>query len=186
MRRFVHTIPARSSSVNLGAMMNNKEQLAPDELRHFAKGARVMPDGQRIPQRQDKHGKLYLRADVDAAVVKKISCGSYFYLRAKRMVEDAEKATKLTDKVVDDFGRSLDRFLEMEARLSSESKRVSGSVRDAAEKLSQGLARIEKAADADKLTRVVELLERAAAAMQSLAELEKGGKLERIAQAIRS
>lgn len=61
----------------------------------------------------------------------------------------------------------------------------SGGVRDAADKLAAGLNKIEKAANFDRLERYVELLERAAKAMDLLATLEQSGKLEKIAGALR-
>lgn len=101
------------------------------------------------------------------------------------MTDDARNAIEKTEKVMAGFSDVLDRFLETEKRFAEQSKRASGSVRDAGEKLSQGLAKIEKVANFDRLQRYVELLERASVAMSALAELETSGKLEKIAAAIR-
>ena len=49
----------------------------------------------------------------------------------------------------------------------------------------QGLARIENAANCDRLQQYVSLIERASSAMKILADLEKEGKLDKIATAIR-
>ena len=59
-------------------------------------------------------------------------------------------------------------------------KKASGDVRDVANKLAEGLIKIEKVANFERLERYVELLERAAQAMSVLAELEKNGKLEKL------
>ena len=58
-------------------------------------------------------------------------------------------------------------------------------VAKAADDLASGLAKVEKAANFSNLERYVNLLERAATAMQTLAELEKAGKLEKIAGALK-
>ena len=101
------------------------------------------------------------------------------------MKSDIEKAVEITEKGIDEFGAALDRFLALEQRYADQSKKASGSVRDASEKLAQGLARIEKAANFDRLERYVQSLERAANAISTLAEIEASGKLEKIAGAIR-
>jgi len=44
---------------------------------------------------------------------------------------------------------------------------------------------VQKQADFNNLTRYVELLERAATAMTTLSELEKAGKLQKIAGALK-
>ena len=73
----------------------------------------------------------------------------------------------------------------MQTQITEASKKASGNIRDATEKLSQGLLKIEKTANFDRLERYVVLLERASVAIESLAELEKNGRLEKIANAIK-
>ena len=51
--------------------------------------------------------------------------------------------------------------------------------------MASGLSKIEKSADMARLQGYVELLERAATAMNALADLEKSGKLEKIANSLR-
>ena len=62
---------------------------------------------------------------------------------------------------------------------------MSGDVRKAADDLASGLLKVEKQANFANLERYVSLLERAAVSMQTLAELEKTGKLEKIAGALK-
>lgn len=133
----------------------------------------------------DKHGAIYKREDVDKSCLKMIVAKTYFFMGAKKMTTDAEKAIELTDDVQARFSKSLDRLVNTQERFSENTKKVSGNVRDAANKLADGLAKIEKTANFDKLERYVILLERAASAMTVLAELEKNGKLEKIANAIK-
>lgn len=101
------------------------------------------------------------------------------------MMTDTEKAIAKTDQVSSEFSAVIDRFIATENRLSEESKRVAGAVKASADRMGQGIDRLQKAADFERLERYVALLERAAVAMQSLAELEASGRLEKIASAIR-
>jgi len=133
----------------------------------------------------DKHGPAYSRESVDEIGRRYINSGDYFHRMAKQMTTDTEKAIDLTDDVEKRFSQSLNRFCATERKFADESKRASGSVRDAANKLADGLAKVEKAANFDRLERYVELLERAATAMNTLAELDKSGRLAKIAEAIK-
>jgi hypothetical protein len=137
------------------------------------------------PVKIDKRGPAFTREDVTACCMRLILTESYFEQKAKTMMEDAEKAIEKTEKMTAGFSETLEKFLSMEKNVAEQSKRAAGSVRDAGEKLAQGLAKVEKAANFDRLERYVVLLERAAAAMTTLAELETSGKLEKIASAIR-
>lgn len=101
------------------------------------------------------------------------------------MTQDFAKATEACDDATKLFQRSLDALMAAQDRISEASKRTSGNVRKAADDLQSGLNRIEKVASFDRLDRVVTILERAAAALTVLAELEKDGKLERIANAVK-
>ena len=137
------------------------------------------------PHAIDKHGVIYKRQDVDESCLKMIKTETYFCRGAKNMTIDAEKAIELTDDVTERFSKSLDRLTATHQKFSDKSKKASGDVRDAANKLAEGLIKIEKVANFERLERYVELLERAAQAMSVLAELEKNGKLEKIANAIK-
>lgn len=133
-----------------------------------------------------KTGPLYKKSEVTAACLKMVNTDyPFFNKKAKAMTTDVEKAIEKTTRVTSEFSLALDRLYNTEKQFAEESKRISGSVRAAGEKLAQGLAKVEKAANFDRLERYVVLLERAAAAMTTLAELEQSGKLEKIAGAIR-
>ncbi|MDP3875877.1 MAG: hypothetical protein Q8Q50_02740 [Methylobacter sp.] len=101
------------------------------------------------------------------------------------MTTDAQKAIELTDSVEKKFSESLRKLTAAEQSFALASKKASGSVRESTTKLSEGLLRIEKAANFDKLERYVELLERAAKAIDILGDLEKSGRLAKIADAIK-
>jgi len=137
------------------------------------------------PVAVDKHGPMYDRQDVNDMVVKQIGVNDYFSMRVKKMTQDSEKAKELVDQATDNFDVAIERMLKKNGMLEAETKKTSGNLRATAQKLSEGLTRIERAANFDRLERYVELLERAERAMSSLAELEKSGKLEKIAAAVR-
>jgi hypothetical protein len=69
--------------------------------------------------------------------------------------------------------------------MSDMTKKASGNIRKAADDLSSGLAKVEKQANFNNLERYVGLLERAATAMSTLSELEKAGRLDKIAGALK-
>jgi hypothetical protein len=137
------------------------------------------------PAIYDKRGPGYTREHIDGACKKLIMSDNYFYRMAKQMTIDAEKAIELSDDVERRFSESLARFTATERRFSEESKKAGGNIRDAANKLADGLAKIEKTANFDRLERYVELLERAAKAIDLLSELDKSGRLSKIAEAIK-
>jgi hypothetical protein len=134
---------------------------------------------------RDRYGPMFKTKDVMQMCMNMVLNESFFERHRKDMTTDAEIAIEKTEKVTREFSDSLDRFLAVEKRFADQSKRASGAVRDAGEKLANGLSRIEKAANFDRLDRYVDLLERAATAMTVLAELEASGKLDKIAGAIR-
>ena len=137
------------------------------------------------PAMYDKHGPGYRKSDVEKVIVKMINSDQYFKGQAKQMSTDTEKAIELTEDVNARFSKTLDNFQSTTKKFTEQAKNASGGVRDAADKLAAGLNKIEKAANFDRLERYVELLERAAKAMELLATLEQSGKLERIAGALR-
>lgn len=101
------------------------------------------------------------------------------------MNNDLIEATEITDEAIKFFGEAHDRFIAVENKFIADAKKSAGNVKDASEKIMQGISRIEKAANFQRLEQYVSLLERAATAMNMLAELEKTGKLEKIAASIR-
>lgn len=137
------------------------------------------------PVKIDKHGALYKGSDITELQIKMITTECFFERRAKKMATDIDKAIERTEQSIEHFERTSDRLLLIEKLFAEQAKKTSGNVRDAGEKLGQSIIRIEKLADFNKLERYVDLLERAASAMNVLAELEKTGKLEKIASAIR-
>jgi predicted nucleic acid-binding Zn-ribbon protein len=139
------------------------------------------------PVGSDKEGPIYLFEDLTVGIYNQVLNNEKFYInwRFKKMNEKVDKASSVITDCTEAMINAVDNMTASEKRLAESTKRVSGSVRDSFDKLAQGLKRIEKAADFDRLERYVILLERAEKAMSGLAELEKSGKLEKIASAIR-
>lgn len=137
------------------------------------------------PVKIDKHGPAFVKRDVVAFVYRLVLTEDFFHKKAKIMNEDAEKAIATTEDMTKRFSETLDRFLKMENSIATRSKAVSSAVREAADRMASSLQRIEKTANFDRLERFVVLLERAAAAMQTLSELEDDGKLNRLSEALR-
>lgn len=146
---------------------------------------KVSLDGLLVPTKIDRHGPLYKVEDVKGAVLNLIKTNCYFKLGAKKMSEDLQQATEILEKANSNYATVLNKFMGTTQKLHQEADKASQSVRQSTEKLSQGLARIEKQANFQNLERYVELLERAASAMSILSELEKSGKLDKIAAAIK-
>ena len=98
---------------------------------------------------------------------------------------DYEKASEIAETAEKLFKRNVSNLMETTEELKGNIKKVSGDVRKAADDLASGLAKVEKTANFANLERYVNLLERAATAMSTLAELEKEGKLEKISGALK-
>ena len=105
--------------------------------------------------------------------------------RMKHMSQDMINASKVINDAETILDNSLTKYEETAKALATTAKRTSGDVRKAADDLASGLAKVEKTANFANLEKYVQLLERAATAMQQLAELEKLGKLDKIANALK-
>jgi hypothetical protein len=110
---------------------------------------------------------------------------NYLTRKAKMMNDDYVKASEIAETADQLFKRNIDKLTVTTDTLQANVKKVSGNVRKAADDLSAGLAKVEKTANFANLEKYVALLERAATAMSTLAELEKAGKLEKIAGALK-
>lgn len=161
--------------------------------RNMALEGRLMGDDMLVlagtgikPIGRDKGGAKISVIDVTLSVAKQVNyTHNYFRYRAKTVSNDIKAAEAMIDESIKSLNHAYNRMMDLESKLSESSKKQSGNVRDSAEKLAQGLARIEKAANFQRLEGYVVLLERAASAMSQLAELEKTGKLEKIAAILR-
>jgi hypothetical protein len=143
--------------------------------------------GQKLkPASYDRYGPLYSKYDLDITILQELLANDNFFIRKrKRMSDQIKEVTNAVEAETKMFIHALDKLTTQETNLAEATKKVSGSVRKSANELGEGLLKVEKMADFNKLERYVGLLERAAVAFESLAELEKTGKLEKIALAIK-
>ena len=137
------------------------------------------------PVKINKDGPLYSRTELTEYSAKEILLNNYFKRTMKMQATDFSDAAASCNEAAKFFEKSFSDMREKQHAISDEAKKASGSVRKAANDLSDGLAKLEKTANFDRLERYVGLLERAAAAMQQMAELHKDGKLEKIANALK-
>ena len=138
------------------------------------------------PSGQDKGGVYWKKEDIQDGIVNEINTGNTFQnRRAKQMSEKIKEATEVIDDLNKLFDKAVSNLVEKENKLTEVAKKASGNVRNSANDLLNGLLKIEKTADFNRLERYVELLERVSVSISTLAELEKTGKLEKIAASIR-
>lgn len=138
------------------------------------------------------HKNVFVRGDprfdketLNRNVLVEIAEADHLQRRGRFMEKKINEVTEAVQATINVFSHAMDRLVDTEKQLEEKTKKVSGTVRDSAQKLADGLNRVEKLANFERLERYVGLLERAAAAMEALAELEKSGKLDKIASAIR-
>lgn len=138
------------------------------------------------PAGYDRHGPLYATKDVTDIILQEVINGNTYFMRMRRNVNtQIKEAVNSVEDETKMFTNALGNLQRQQDLLVEATKKASGSVRKSANELADGLLKVEKAADFNKLEKYVELLERAATAFESLAELEKSGKLEKIASAIK-
>jgi len=135
----------------------------------------------------DKHGPAWSTRKVNAVIAAELSSeiGNYLTRKAKMISVDFEKASNITEEAQQMFSRNLETLLQTTEELQAATKKASGGVRKAADELASGMAKVEKNANFPNLEKYVSLLERAATAMTTLAELEKEGKLDKITDALK-
>ena len=135
----------------------------------------------------DKDGPGWSAKRVTEAIAVELTneSGTYLTRKAKMISTDFEKATEIADTAEKMFKRNASNLMTTTEELQANIKKVSGNVRKAADDLAAGLSKVEKTANFSNLERYVSLLERAATAMSTLAELEKEGKLGKISSALK-
>lgn len=139
------------------------------------------------PDRIDKDGPGWSVKRVTNAIAVELTAesGTYITRKAKMISTDYEKASDIAETAEKMFKRNVSNLMGTADELQANVKKVSGNVRKAADDLASGLVKMEKAANFTNLERYVTLLERAATALATLAELEKEGKLGKITTALK-
>ena len=130
---------------------------------------------------------LWKKETVSTALTKLINTNSkqHFGAMENKIMKEIKNATEIVNETIKHFENTYDKFLAIETHIHKDIKTKVGDIKAAEERLMQGLSRIEKAANFDRLEKYVDLIERASKAMELLAGLEKEGRLEKIATAIR-
>jgi hypothetical protein len=131
--------------------------------------------------------ELHRVEDVRTAIVNEtVSPDAPFPTRVStNAMTNLEKAADIINDTTKMLDGAHSKLMGKAAEIGDGAKKVSGAIRDAHQKLADGLDRINKTADFTRLERHVELLERAAAAMTTLAELDKSGHLTKFASALK-
>lgn len=105
--------------------------------------------------------------------------------RAKLMTTSTQEAIDTIDAVERQAAAAIDRLASTSTRFDQMGKEISARVRSETERLATGLRKIEATANFEQLERRTVLLERMAAALTTLADLEHTGKLERVIGAMK-
>jgi hypothetical protein len=146
----------------------------------------VSVDGMK-PDVIDKHGPGWSVERISKAIADELTYeqGTYLTRRSKMVSTDYDKASEIAETAAKMFKSNASKLMATTDELQANIKKVSGNVRKAADDLASGLIKVEKTANFANLERYVSLLERAATAMSTLAELEKSGKLDKISSALK-
>jgi len=143
--------------------------------------------GLQHPDKVIKNDPLWTGESVTKALAKIVNNNPelYFNQKERNIMKEITNATDIMDKAIEHFDKSYKRFELIETAMQKNIKTKAGDIKAAEEKLMQGLARIERAANFDRLQQYMTLIERASSAMKILADLETEGRLDKIATAIR-
>ena len=139
------------------------------------------------PVKFDKNGPLWCAKGVTTRVSILINAdnSNYFTQRVKHMSKDIQDAKSLVDEHIQSLHEAIELMVKKEELLVNSAKTTTGRLRDTVHKLSDGLAKVEKTANFDKLARYADTLERIERALSSLAEMEKTGLLTKISSSLR-
>ena len=130
---------------------------------------------------------LFSVDDLALSVAKLITNGEYLkeHQTTQKNKDVLLKALIPLNDLQKSFWSSMQKMNDQSKALEDSTKKSTGKARDAAQKLNDGLLRIEKTVNIPALEKRVELLERAADAMERLNALQQTGKLDKILNAIK-
>lgn len=136
------------------------------------------------PYKYVKGEPVWTETQINVLCLGLIKNNEYNYI-SEDLRMNIEQATADVEQLTKVFGNKIQQFTKTQTELSEQAKKVSGQVRDSANKLNSAMQTLDKNMNLDKLQRQAELLERIATAMSSLVELERSGSLERIVKAMK-
>lgn len=130
---------------------------------------------------------LFSVDDLALSVAKLITNGEYLkeHQTTQKNKDVLLKALIPLNDLQKSFWSSMQKMNDQSKALEDSTKKSTGKARDAAQKLNDALIRIEKTVNIPALEKRVELLERAADAMERLNALQQTGKLDKILEAIK-
>ena len=130
---------------------------------------------------------LFSVDDLAISVAKLITNGEYLkeHQTTQKNKDVLLKALIPLNDLQKSFWSSMQKMNDQSKALEDSTKKSTGKARDAAQKLNDALIRIEKTVNIPALEKRVELLERAADAMERLNALQQTGKLDKILNAIK-
>lgn len=134
---------------------------------------------------KDKREPMLRRDLVNVGAAMGINEGSHMSNRAKTISVDMGKAADTCEASIEMFDAVLMRVIASENKVMAASRQASSNIRKAANEIGEGVQRLEKMANFALLEQRVALLERAAAAIRVLADLEREGKLAKVMQAFK-
>ena len=143
------------------------------------------PLGLMRPAKIDKRGPLWRVEDLREHIAADANVGNPITRRTKTVTPDYEAAAEAMAGAKKMFMTELDALNAAQSMLASSAKAASTNIRKASNEIHEGVQRVEKAANFDRLERQVCVLERAAAALTILADLEKDGRLSRLLSAVK-
>ncbi len=131
--------------------------------------------------------ELYDMDQLALKVAKLLNCGEY--LNENTAIHETKKQLIKSliplNELQKAFYSSMEKMVAQAKDLEDSTKKATGKAKDAAQKLNDGLTRIEKTVNIASLEKRVELLERAADAMERLNALQQTGKLDKILNAVK-
>lgn len=130
---------------------------------------------------------LFSVDDLALKAAKLITSGEYLkeHQTTQKNKDALLKALIPLDDLQKTFWSSMQKMNDQSKALEDSTKKATGKARDAAQKLNDALIRIEKTVNIPALEKRVDLLERAADAMERLNALQQTGKLDKILEAIK-
>ena len=131
--------------------------------------------------------ELYDMDQLALKVAKLLNCGEY--LNENTAINETKKQLIKSliplNELQKAFYSSMEKMVAQAKDLEDSTKKATGKARDSAQKLNDALIKLEKIANISALEKRVELLERAADAMERLNALQQTGKLDKILNAVK-
>jgi hypothetical protein len=136
---------------------------------------------------KDKNGvpKSYSVEAVESCLMEEVENGFIEKAKIGGFTPRIEIASNSVKSFTGLLVNAMDEFNVAELKLTESIKKSSGTIKDSAHRLKDGLEKVEKIADFEKLEKMACTLERISNSLSILAELAEAGKLSRIIDSIK-